>query len=332
MKGDEMEQGEESKVTPRITRIKLLWGIVGVALVALFVVGIWLGGSGTWRRWQSVASVDGKRITRGELDEHVTYLIKQGRFRLEPQADPARKKEVERAALDDLILRRLLQVEAERLQVKVGPGEEDVIFGQAHGGQPGESRLLAMAKKSGQDVEQVRQEVRRQLTMTRLAEKVTEGVTVSDEDVAKYYESHQELSAVPALTHLRLLVVESQERAEQLRQRILKGEDFGALARQNSLGGYKESGGEMGWVDPHVLPPPVTAAIEAIRDKGLTPVVETPNRFFVIRVEGRQGPRQRPLVEVKDWLTRTLLTERKRAKFAEWLEEHRRSAHIAIYL
>lgn len=100
---------------------------------------------------------------------------------------------MERAALDDLILRRLLQAEAERLNVKVDPGEEDVVFGQAHGGQPGESRLL---------------------------------------------------------------VVESREKTEDLRQQILKGGDFGGLVRQHTKGGYKESGGDMGWVDPHALPPP----------------------------------------------------------------------------
>lgn len=327
-----MEQGEESRVTPRFMRAKLLWGIVGVTLVALVGVGVWIGVSGTWTGWRAVASVDGKRITRAELDEHVAYLVKQGRLRLEPQADSARKQNVERAALDDLILRRILQVEAERLKVKVEPGEEDVIFGQAHGGQPGESRLLAMAKKSGQDVELVRQEVRRQLMVTRLAEKVTEDVTVTEEDVSKYYESNPQLSTAPPLAHLRLLVVESRQKAEDLREQILKGGDFGALVRRYTLGGYKENGGDMGWIDPKVLPPPVAAAVESTRDKGITPVVDTPNRFFVVRVEGRQASRRLPLAEMTDHLTRTLLMERKRAKFNEWLDERRRSARIEIYL
>lgn len=59
-------------------------------------------------------------------------------------------------------------------------------------------------------------------------------------------------------------------------------------------------------------------------------MVETLTRFFVVRVEGRQASRRLPLAEMKDHLTRTLLTERKRAKFTEWLDERRRSAKIEV--
>jgi hypothetical protein len=61
-------------------------------------------------------------------------------------------------------------------------------------------------------------------------------------------------------------------------------------------------------------------------------VVETQGRFFVVRVEGREGPRDVPLTEVKDRLAQALLADRKRMKFTEWLEERRKSARIEIYL
>jgi foldase protein PrsA len=332
MKGGRMAPGQEPRRAKGATRVRLLWGLSAVILVAMVAVGFWLTASGTWKGWRAVASVDGARITRAELDEHVAFLAKQGRIRLDPQADPARRKDMERTALEDLISRKILQTEAERLKIKVEPGEEDVVFGQMHGGKPGESRLAEMAKKTGQDVQRLREEVRRQLLMTRLAEKVTEGVTVSDEDVVKYYESHPQITTTPATAHLRLLVVESKEKAEQLRKQILKGESFETLVSQQSTGGYKENGGDMGWVDPRMLPPPVATAVEAIAQKGITPVVEAQNRFFVVRVEGRQAPRRIPLTDMKDRLTKSLLTKRKRAQFAEWFQERRRNAKIEIYL
>ncbi|HSB81190.1 MAG TPA: peptidyl-prolyl cis-trans isomerase [Candidatus Methylomirabilis sp.] len=322
-------------VGPRMAKgiapLRLLLGMGAVVLVAIAAVGIWFTTSGAWRGWRTVASVDGNRITRAELDDHLALLSKQGRLRLDPQADPARRKEVERTVLDDLITRKLLQSEAERLRVKVEPGEEDVVFGQTHGGATGESKLAEMAKRTGQDIQRMREDVRRQLLVTRLAEKVTEGVSVSDEDVAKYYETHPETSTSPAMAQLRLLIVETRGKAEQLRQQILSGESFEALVRQHSKGGYRERGGDMGWVDLRLLPQSIATAVAAIPQKGITPVVEAQGRYYIVRVEGRQAPRRIPLAEVKDQLAKTLLAERKRATFADWLQERRRNAKIEIY-
>lgn len=88
----------------------------------------------------------------------------------------------------------------------------------------------------------------------------------------------------------------------------------------------------MGWVDPRLLPQSIAAAVAAISQKGITPVVEAQGRFYIVRVEGRRAPGQVPLADVKDRLAKTLLAERKRAKFADWLQERRRNAKIEIYL
>ncbi len=326
------EAREEAGDVRGVSRARLWWGIAAILTTALVVVGVWVWTSGTWRGWQTVASVNGTRIRRAQLDRHLLLLVRLGQIRPEVLSDPARQKEVESTALDDLISRRLMLAEAERLNIIVGTGEEDVIFGKAHGGQPGEPKLVEAAKKAGENAEQMRQEVRRQLLMTRLTEKVTEGVTVDDEDVAKYYKAHRQTFSTPGTAHLRLLIVESPKEAERLRSQAKKGTDFGTLVRDYSKGGNKESGGDMGWVDPRMLPPVIAAAVAAIPRAGITPVIEAKGRFYVIRVEGRRDPRQLSLAEVQEGIKQMLLAERKRAKFAGWLEERRRSAHIEIYL
>jgi len=338
MNDQELEEPEQSAEVrqraeaPKVPRARLVWGAAGVVVVALAVLGVWLGFSGAWKAWAAVASLNGTRITRAELDQHMDFLAKQGRIRPEALADPARRKEAERSALDDLVTRRLVLAEAEHLKVAVEPGEEDMAFRKAHGGQPGELKLLEAAKKAGEDVERMRQEVRRQLLMTRLAEKVTEGVTVNDADVTKYYESHPLVFTQPGAARLRLLVVDSREEGERLRAQVLKGADFAALVRQYSKGGHKENGGEMGWVDPRMLPGSIAKAVEGIPQTGVTPVIEGKGSFYVLRVEGRQGSRQVPLAEVKERIREVLAAERKQAKFAEWLGERRRAAKIEMYL
>jgi len=326
------EPREEVRESRGFSRRRLWWGIVAVAVVALGISGIWLWASGTWTGWRTVARVDGERIRRADLEDHLAFLVRQGRIRQESLADPVREKEAERVALDDLVTRRLLLAEAERLKITVGPGEEDVVFGKVHGAQPGEPKLAEAAKKAGEDTNRMRQEVRNQLLITRLRDKITEDVSVSDEDIAKYYESHRQAFVAPELARLRLLILDSRQEAERLHQQHLKGADFAALARERSKGGTRESGGDMGWVDPRMLPPAIASAVAAIPQKGNTPVIETKGGFYVVRVEGRQAPRQIPFSEVKGQITQALTAERKQAKFTEWVQERRRTARIQIYL
>ena len=310
--------------------VRLWWWAVAAALILLGVAGAWLLSSGMWKGWKAVAWVDGTRIARRELDEHLAFLVRQGRLRPEVLADLEGRRRAERSALDDLITRHILLREAQRLGVSVEPGEEDMAFGKAHGAQWGESKLVESAKRTGEDVKRLRQEVRRQLLTTRLAERVTSDVAVGDEEVQRYYQAHQQAFAVPGTAHLRLLIVGSREEAERLRQQVLAGEDFGKLVQAHTKGGAKERGGDLGWVDPRMLPAPLAAAVEAIPRTGITPVVEAGGRYYLVRVEARLAPRQLALTEVQDQIRQMLTTQRKQARFAEWLQERRRSADIEI--
>ena len=327
----EVERAGRPGQAPKVSRARATWGVAAVVLVAVAVFGVWLVFSGAWKAWGAVASLDGTRITRAELDQHVDFLVKQGRVRPEDLADPARRKDAERAVLDDLITRRLLVAEARRLKIAVEPGEEDQAFRQAHGAQAGGLNLLEAAKKAGEDVERLRQEMRGQLLMRRLAEKVTEGVTVADADVVKYYEAHPQAFVAPGAARLRLLVVDSREEAERLRGQALEGADFAALVRQFSTGRGKDNGGDMGWVDPRILPASIAKAVAAIPQTGITPVIEGKGSFYVLRVEARRASRQVSLEEARDRIKETLTGERKQAKFAEWLEERRRASRIERY-
>jgi parvulin-like peptidyl-prolyl isomerase len=247
-------------------------------------------------------------------------------------ADPESRQRAERSALDELINRQILLREAQRLGVTVGPGEEDFAFGKAHGAQWGESKLVDTAKKAKEDVNRLRQEVRRQLFMTRLAEKVTSDVAVSDGEVQRYYQAHQQAFSIPGTARLRILIVDSREEAERLRRRALAGEDFGKLVQEHAKGGAKERGGDLGWVDPGLLPPTIAAAVTATPKNGLTPVIEAKGRYYVVRVEDRQGPRQAPFSAVQEQIRSMLTAERKQAAFNAWLSERRRNARIEVYL
>ena len=332
----EPEATEAAEPVPARRRAWLWWVAGAVAVVALVGAGAWAWTRGPLKGYRAVASVDGARITRSDLDAHMAFLTTLGRLPAAMTADENARAALDRAILDDLINRRLLTAEVDRRQIKLEAKEEEALAGKVElpappakpsgPAAPGKAEASAAAPDPA-----IRAEVRRQLLVGRLAEKVTEGVSLSDADIAKYYEENRQSFVVPGAARLRVLVVDTREEAEHLHKRIAAGGDFTAIVRDQTKGPAKESGGDVGWVDVRMLPPAIAEAVNAIPKTGLTPVVAGGDKFYILRIEGRQGERQVPLAEVKDQLKPALLLERKRAKFGEMLAELRKNAKIEIF-
>ena len=84
-------------------------------------------------------------------------------------------------------------------------------------------------------------------------------------------------------------VTEVRLRLEQLRERIIGGEDFAALARSHSKDKLSASkGGDLGWVNPGDLVPRFEEAMNNLRPGEISPVVESRFGFHIIEVLDRR--------------------------------------------
>jgi parvulin-like peptidyl-prolyl isomerase len=89
------------------------------------------------------------------------------------------------------------------------------------------------------------------------------------------------------------------------------------LAREHSRR-RERGGGDLGWVDPRVLPATLVSAVSAILMTGVAPVVQTKtNSTSCGSKDG--GPRQLPLDEVKEQIKQALTSQKKQTMFAEWV-------------
>jgi parvulin-like peptidyl-prolyl isomerase len=77
-------------------------------------------------------------------------------------------------------------------------------------------------------------------------------------------------------------------RAESLRQRAAAGEDFANLARENSSDASAAEGGDLGFFGRGRMVPQFEQAAFALQPGQISPVVESPFGFHVIKVEERR--------------------------------------------
>ncbi len=157
-----------------------------------------------------VAEVGEERITKAELADR---LISQSG----------------RAMLEEMISERLLQRAARQQGVTVTDAEVEarirVLQENAGGEQPFAQKLTAL----GLTPALLRQQVRLQLT----AEKVL-NLTVTDEEIAQYFELNRPLLDIPARVKLRRLVVTDEAKAKQAHERLRRGDPFPRVTAEMS--------------------------------------------------------------------------------------------------
>jgi tetratricopeptide (TPR) repeat protein len=88
---------------------------------------------------------------------------------------------------------------------------------------------------------------------------------------------------------LQVIVVRSAEEAQQIVDRLKKGESFAQLARKESIDPTAEAGGFMGKLDPNTLRAELRDALRGVSPGQLAPVVHIPSGYAILKVQEDRG-------------------------------------------
>jgi peptidyl-prolyl cis-trans isomerase SurA len=125
---------------------------------------------------------------------------------------------------------------------------------------------------------------------------------------------------------------DAKRRLEQLRMRILGGDDFAALARSNSDDtGSALKGGDLGWVNPGDTVPDFEEAMNALPPNGVSEPFQSPFGWHIVQVIERRNQNQEG--EFMRLKAREALQRRKAEEATEeWLRQLRDEAYVEIRL
>jgi len=171
----------------------------------------------------------------------------------------------------------------------------------------GQERLEQFLNRSLiQYKDEIRPDIREQLVANKMQGTISEKVSVSPDDVKKYFEripkdslpsfnTEVEVGAVVLYPKLTKKEKEAyRDRVEALRLRIKGGEDFGTLSRLYSqdLGSATE-GGDLGFMDRTMLVKEFAANAFKLKPGEMSQVFETEYGFHVLKVMERRGEQVR---------------------------------------
>lgn len=261
-------------------------GAAALLSAGLLLGGLLLGGPAMA---QNAAVVNGKAIPSSRVDEFVKILAQQGR----PDTPETRKM-----IRDELITRELFVQEADK-------------------------RGLEKTPEVKQQLEQIRQDV---LIRALIANELKQS-PVTDAEVKAEYEKLVKDSAQSGAQEYkaRHILVESEDEAKQIVERLKKGEGFESLAKLSKDPGSGANGGDLGWNTPDTFVKEFSEAMTKLKKGEYTVIpVKTQFGYHIIQLDDVRAAEPPPFDQVKPQLKQQL----ERQKIQALQEKLRASAKI----
>lgn len=196
--------------------------------------------------------------------------------------------------------------------------------------------LLQEARRSGlesdaQIVEQT-QLYRERLLLDRLIKREIDArVDVTPEDMLRFFDANRD--RLPPYTDVRAshILLKTEAEARALRRQLVRGANFGDLARRHSIDpATRERGGDLGLVRKDKLIPEFAGAIAGLRDGQISDVVKTSYGYHVIRLVDQRTVIPQTLTEVRDEVRERVARDKEKQLFDEWVKRLRAEAKITI--
>jgi peptidyl-prolyl cis-trans isomerase C len=284
---------------------------------------------------RKVVTFEGGDVTQGELEE---FAEQSG----VPKDDPQYQATVQQI-MPQLVSIEIAKAYAQEHNITVSDKEVDQELAKL------KEQVGDQARSSGQDVsnqeayeqalkqnniteEQLREDIRENLPVQEVQERVAGEAEPSDEEIQNYYEKNKEAQfTTPEQRCVRHILFnkDQKEKAEDVKQQLENGGDFAKLAKENSQDpGSAAQGGDLGCLGKgETVPEFEQAAFGAERGEIVGPV-QTEFGYHILQVTDVKSEQTRSLQEVESQIRAQLASEKQSEAFTKWIEEQKKMRDV----
>ncbi|MBI4464580.1 MAG: SurA N-terminal domain-containing protein [Acidobacteria bacterium] len=262
------------------------------------------------------ARVNGQAILRADVEKYFRFRSQQTPQKL--NADMANLMKLE--ILRELITSEIMMQKAAQLKLEVSDADVEAEV-QKMRGDSSEEDFKKTFEQRGFTEDDLRRDIRRSLTVEKLLEnQVHSKVSVTDAEIASFYEANQEsfhvkerqyhigqifVSPDPSLqvtnsrTDKALNPEQASSKIRMLAGRLQAGENFEQLAREYSEDAQTAPlGGDLGYQPASTLEqlePPLKEALSSMKIGDVTPILSNPDGYRILKLLEKREPGQADL-------------------------------------
>jgi peptidyl-prolyl cis-trans isomerase C len=288
---------------------------------------------------RKIATFEGGSVTQGELDE----FAKQSGFGSLSRDDPQYKAAIQQImpqlvgieiakayASEHNITASDKEVDQEIEKIKKQVGDQArSSSGQDLSNQEAYEQAL---KQNNITEEELRDNIRENLPVQKVQEKVAGNAETTDEEIQKYYEQNKEAQFTTpeqrCVRHI-LFTKDQKQKAEDVKKQLEDGADFAKLAKQYSQDpGSAEKGGDLGCLGKGETVPPFEEAAFGAKEGEIVGPVKTQFGYHILEVTDTKPKQTRPLSEVEPQIKSQLASEEQSKAFSKWLDEQKKQRDV----
>jgi len=324
-------------------QVKSLEWRMGLVLVLVALVGAGCGqredAAATGAESEIVASVNGKVLTKAEVDKLVDMQIATMRGRVPDEQLEEGRDRLAFAAADQFVVKTLLLEEAERQGIAAPQDEIDASVERIKGNLPEGQTLESLVAQNPRGEAGLIEDITVGMKINKLLEQeLEERLAVSDDEVSGFMSENAERLKRPERVRASHILLKAdagdddaakaakKEKLEGIRKQILDGADFGALAKEESACPSGQKGGDLDFFTRGRMAKPFEDAAFSQELNAVGPVIETQFGYHIVKVTDKQAEGMATQDEVRDMLKR-----RKRdTVIREYIQSLREGADIIV--
>jgi peptidyl-prolyl cis-trans isomerase C len=287
---------------------------------------------------RKVVTFEGGDVTQGELDEFAERSGFGNLSKDDPQYQTAVQQimpqlvgiEIAKAyAQEQNITVSDEEVDQEIAKIKEQVGDQARSSGQDMSNQEAYEQAL---KQNNITEDQLREDIRENLPVQKVQERVTGDAAPSDKEIQNYYEKNKEAQfTTPEQRCVRHILFnkDQKEKAEDVKQKLENGGDFAKLAKEYSQDpGSAEKGGDLGCLGKGETVPEFEQAAFGAKQGEIVGPVKTEFGYHILKVTDVKTEQARSLQEVESQIRSQLATEKQSEAFNKWIEEQKKERDV----
>jgi peptidyl-prolyl cis-trans isomerase SurA len=246
-----------------------------------------------------VAVVNEDVITQQELNARVDFAFRQLR---QQGTQPPSREVIERQLIERLITDRVQMQHARDIGMRVDDAELDrALVRIAEENKLSTMQMRAALDKDGVPYEKFREDIRSEITLSRLREReVAQKIVITESEIDNFIQSQQTQGRNDEynISHILVTVPENatpeqlqtrRVRAEQALAQLKGGTDFRQIAAAFSDAPEALQGGLIGWRESNRLPSLFLDALRPLKPGELSELLRSPNGFHILKLNERRG-------------------------------------------
>ena len=292
------------------------------------------------------AMVNGVAISRVDFDNTLKIAKQQFASIGAEKGHTSGAVNVEKEVIERLIGIELMLQDARKRGITADDAAVDVQMADFRNSFKIEKEFTDYLKENNITGDIIKKQIAKEMILKQLQEKLLQEmrgkIQVTEKESKAFYDANQDKFKHPdqvKASHILIKVEQKADEAEakkalstieDIRKKVIAGEDFAELAKKNSQGANNIKGGDLGFFSKGEMLKPFEEAAFALQPKEISKVVKTELGYHIIKVTERRPAGVIPFAEVEDKISQFLSQRWLDQEQRRYSEDMRKNAKVEI--